>query len=463
MKIFKILVCIYLGAFLVSCGSIKPKAPEIIIQNEAVPNQPVSLIKIPIKINLTPYFEQTNKAVPKYFRGSEKQCEGVSYQYKFERKPIQFKGIGESIQFDCSGKYWVKLNYCLECTYLLLDQGNCLIPRIYASCGVDEPMRKMHVAYKSKIGITKDYKLKSETTLTKVKALSPCKMTLFNFNATKTLEKEVKKAMTSVERDIDKEISSINLKPEMEATWNAISAPVDLEGYGFMYMRASRVSIGDIKYQGDTAYFDAYLKAYPKIFLDTITYTPKPLPNLSNHTEQEGFDVHMDILAEYDSLSSILTKNINGTKLDIKGKEVIFDSIEVHGASGAKLTIKVNFSGSKNGTLYLTGTPIFDSEKQHISFPDLEFDIKTRSVLLKSAKWLFDKKVTNLIRESSSMDLKPYLDDLRETLGSSLNVEITTGVHMTGAVNEILIDYIFPRNQYLFIRINSKGSLGIKM
>ena len=93
----------------------------------------------------------------------------------------------------------------------------------------------------------------------------------------------------------------------------------------------------------------------------------------------------------------------------------------------------------------------------------MEFDIKTRSVLLKSAKWLFDKKVTNLIRESSSMDLKPYLDDLRETLGSSLNVEITTGVHMTGAVNEILIDYIFPRSQYLFIRINSKGSLGIKM
>jgi hypothetical protein len=61
------------------------------------------------------------------------------------------------------------------------------------------------------------------------------------------------------------------------------------------------------------------------------------------------------------------------------------------------------------------------------------------------------------------MDLKPYLDDLKESLGSSLNGEITTGVHMTGAVNEILIDYIFPRSQYLFIRINSKGSLGIKM
>jgi hypothetical protein len=463
MKILKILVCIYLGAFLISCGTVKPKAPEIVVQNEAVPNQPVSLIKIPIKINLTPYFEQTNKAVPKIFRGDEKQCQGVSFKYKFERKPIKFKGIGESIQFDCSGKYWVKLNYCLECTYLLYDAGNCLTPRIYASCGIDEPMRKMQVGYKSKIGITKDYKLKSKTTLTKVKALSPCNMTLFNYNATSTLEEEVKKAMKTVEKDIDKEIASIDLKPEMEATWNALSAPVDLDGYGFMYMRASRISIGDIKYQGDTAYFDAYLKAYPKIFLDTITYTPKALPNLSSHTEQEGFDVHMDISAEYDSLSSILTKSIAGTKLEVKGKEVIFDSVQVHGASGSKLTIKVNISGSKKGIIYLTGTPMFDSEKQHISFPDLEFDIKTKSVLLKSAKWLFDKKVTNLIRESASLDLKPYLDDLKESLSSSLNGEITTGVYMTGGVNEILIDYIFPRSNYLFVRIHSKGSMGIKM
>lgn len=463
MKTLKILVCIYLGAFLISCGTVKPQAPEIVVQNEAVPNQPVSLIKIPIKINLTPYFEQTNKAVPKIFRGDEKQCQGVSFKYKFERKPIKFKGIGESIQFDCSGKYWVKLNYCLECTYLLYDAGNCLTPRIYASCGIDEPMRKMQVGYKSKIGITKDYKLKSKTTLTKVKALSPCNMTLFNYNATSTLEEEVKKAMTTVEKDIDKEIASIDLKPEMEATWNALSAPVDLDGYGFMYIRASRISIGDIKYQGDTAYFDAYLKAYPKIFLDTITYTPKALPNLSSHTEQEGFDVHMDISAEYDSLSSILTKSIAGTKLEVKGKEVIFDSVKVHGASGSKLTIKVNISGSKKGILYLTGTPMFDSEKQHISFPDLEFDIKTKSVLLKSAKWLFDKKVTNLIRESASLDLKPYLDDLKESLSTSLNGEITTGVYMTGGVDEILIDYIFPRSNYLFVRIHSKGSMGIKM
>lgn len=463
MRALKSLVIAVTGTILIGCGTIKPEAPEIIVKENPIPKQPFSSINIPIKVDLAPYFKETNAAVPKEFKGKEKQCEGVSYSYKFKRDPIDFTGKGKHIHFDVDGKYWVKLNYCVECTSLLSSYGNCITPRIYASCGVDEPMRKMNVAYKSEIGITNDYKLRSKTTLTKVKALSPCKMTLFKYNATETLEEEVTKAMKSVEKDIDKEISSVDLRPEMEATWNVLREPMDLEGYGYMYLKPQRVSVGDITYKGDTAYFDAYLRAYPKIYLDTIEFVGKDLPNLGNFDKRDGFDIHMDISAKYDSLSSILTKNVKGTTIDIKGREVIFGDISVHGAANHQLSIKVDFSGKKTGTIYLTGSPVFDAEKQHISFPDMEFDIKSKSALLKSAKWLFDKKVTDLIRESASIDLKPYLDDLKKSLSESLNGEIDKGVNMSGKIDEILINFIYPRENTLFIRIQSKGSLGIQM
>ena len=42
----------------------------------------------------------------------------------------------------------------------------CLTSRIYASCGVGEPMRKIHVGYETEIGVAKNYKLKSKTKLT---------------------------------------------------------------------------------------------------------------------------------------------------------------------------------------------------------------------------------------------------------------------------------------------------------
>ena len=49
--------------FLCSCASIQPEAPEIIVKSVPVNVQPASTIVVPIKINLTPYFKETDKSM----------------------------------------------------------------------------------------------------------------------------------------------------------------------------------------------------------------------------------------------------------------------------------------------------------------------------------------------------------------------------------------------------------------
>ena len=446
-----------------SCSTIKPQSPDILVAELEIPKQEISSIKIPIKINLAPYFKETEKSVPKKFVGGEQLCEGVSYDYKFYRKPIKFEGNGTKLLFDVEGKYSLKLNYCLKCSDLLGQGPSCLVPRIYASCGVGEPMRKMHVSYETKIGVSDYYKLKSHTKFRSVKALTPCQITVFHYDATETLEEEVTTALKAVEKDIDKEITSVDLRPEMLATWKLLQEPTDLEGYGFLYLRPSNVSMSQIKFKGDTAYFNAILEARPTIYTSEISLPKKALPKLSKYKNRKGFDITMDIFATYDSLSSILTQNIKGTKVELSGREIIFGDIEVYGAYNSAVHLKVNFDGNKKGTLYLTGTPVFDSEHQHISFPDLNFDVKTKSALLKSAKWLFNKKITDAIRESASMDLKPYLDTLKTTLNESLNVELDEGVFMSGSIKDIEINLIHPKSNQLHIRVHSLGKLEMTM
>ena len=455
---------ILLVTFLSSCGSVKPEAPEVVVeQNIDLSPQKASIISVPIKIDLKPYFKETNESVPKVFKGKEQTCEGVSYAYKFIRDPIEFEGKGKDLIFNVDGKYALNLNYCPQCTEIFSSSGNCVIPRIYASCGVNEPMRKMFVSYASEIGVTKDYKLRSTTKLRKVKAKTPCKITVFDYNATEKLEEEVKGALKDVEKDIDNEINAIDLRPDMEETWKLLAEPTDLEGYGYLYINPKKVAISDIEYKGDTAYFNTVLEAYPKIRLDTIEKKGHRLPNLSKYEKKEGFDIVMDISATYDSLSSVITKSIGGTSMELKGKEVIFDSVEVHGAQNHQLSLKIVFSGKKKGTLYLIGTPTFDSKTQRIAFPDLEFDIKTKSALLKSAKWLFDKKVTDIIRESASLELKPYLDTMKTTLNNNLSTELSEGVFMKGNVKDMMINTIYPRSEELFIRVSAEGKLEISM
>lgn len=451
-------------ALLTSCGSIKPEAPDIVVlENYDIKPAEASMIKVPIKINLKPYFDDTDKEIDRVFRGEEQQCSGVSYKYKFVRSPIDFTGKGNKLHFDVDGAYAVWLNYCPTCSDLFSSEPYCLSQRIYADCGVDEPMRKMQVGFATEIGLAKDYHLKSETKLRKVKAVTPCKVSGFNFNATSILEEEVSNALKDVSKDIDKEISAVSLRSDLEDTWKLLGEPIDMEGYGFMELNPEGLSVSKIYFTGDSAYFKVMLKARPEILSKPSGKQLKKLPNLTKYQDREGFDIKMDVFTDYDSLSAILTREVAGMELDVKGKTVIFDSIAIHGASNRKLSIRVDFSGSKTGTLYLIGTPVFDRADQHISFPDLEFDIKTKSALLKAAKWLFDKKITHAIREEASMDLKPYLEDLRKEIGHSVNGYLDEDVYMWGKVNDVKIDLIHPLSDRLHVRINSLGKIGLKI
>lgn len=149
--------------------------------------------------------------------------------------------------------------------------------------------------------------------------------------------------------------------------------------------------------------------------------------------------------------------------MNLKKKEIIFDSVSVLGAIDKRISLKVNFSGSKRGIIYLQGTPEIDTNKQIVSIPDLEFDLETKHVLLRSAKWMFDKKITEKVRQSAIIDLNPYLDTLKSSIVASLNGEIEEGVNMSGSLAIISLKAIHPREKDLFIRAKATGKLKVSM
>lgn len=460
-RLFTLFMAVF---FLSACGTIKPDAP-IVVANEkkAFKPAPVSTIEIPLKINLKPYFDETDKSLDRVFKGNEEKCPGVSFQYVFARSPIKFEGIGKEIKFDVDGKYSLKLNYCPSCNDWFSEKPVCVTPRIYASCGVDEPMRKISVGYSAEIGLNKDYSLYSKAKLQKVEPKSPCKITAFSYDATETLKEELEVALKDLEKTIDESVAEVTLRPEIEEVWKTLNASTDVAGYGYLDINPQSLALSKIKYYGDSATVNVVLNARPKINSTPSKAAPKPLPNLSKYKKSDGFDISMDVSLMYDSLNAIFDKNFKGTEIEVKGKTVIFDDVEIHGANNQSLSIKVDISGSKKGTIYLAGTPVFNASEQHISFPDLQFDIKTKDALIATASWMFDKKITKLMREQASMDLRPYLDSLVQSINENLNVELDEGVHLKGAVKSIEINEIQPLANDLFVRIHSKGKLEILM
>lgn len=447
-----------------SCGSIAPEAPDTVVEELPIPEQVESSISIPIKIDLRPYLTMTEKALPKTFKDNFEQCDGVSYSYRFDREPISFKGVGTDLNFEVDGKYLLKINYCPECTSLFNDKGNCIIPRVYASCGVGEPMRKVTVGYTSTFSITPDFNFKSNTTLKKFETPDACEITVFKYDATSLLRKEVTKVLKDLEDDIDKQIGAIDIRSSIEDAWKSLSAPLSMNGYGYLLLTPTNISLGKVRFDGKDALIDLHLTAKPKV----VSAVPSnaaaaTLPKLSSHKNSDGFDISLDIISNYDSLSAILSREIKGQKVMIKDNEVIFEQVKIHGANKNQLNIEVAFSGKKKGILYLTGTPVFDTEKQIISFPDLQFDLRTKSALLKSAKWLFSDKITDLMRASSTFDLKPQLEEMKKMLEDQLNTSIAEGVKLKASVQSLLLTGIYPAQDKLILRVSTKGILKLFM
>lgn len=445
------------------CKTIKTAEPEIAIQDIPLIVQPISTVNIPLSINLAPQLKDVEKSIPKKLDGEEIMCEGVSYSYSINRFPVKFSGKNDVLSYSVPCEYALRLNYCPSCTDLFTAQGSCVTPRVYASCGVGEPMRKLEISYSSKIGIDKNWKLTAQTSLSKVNAVDPCKVTFMNYDATDDLLKEVKTTLKELEKDIDQSISEIDLQPVMQDVWNAMHEPMNLEGYGFLYLNPKKVALGKIHFDKTTANINLNLSLQPKLNFESPISEPVKLPSLSNYKSGEGYELIVDIEANYDSLNTLFQSNIVGQEMVYQGKKIIFEDVKIHSTKNQKLNIALTISGAKKGILYFEGTPVFHSLTQEIAIPDLTFDIKTRSALLKSAKWLFNSKIEEKLREATHFDLKPQLKELSQLLQNELNTEIDKGVFLSGTVKSTEILDIYPFTEQLYLRIKLTGKLALAM
>lgn len=94
---------------------------------------------------------------------------------------------------------------------------------------------------------------------------------------------------------------------------------------------------------------------------------------------------------------------------------------------------------------------------------ELDFDIQTKSVLLKTAKWLFNKRILDELEKNTVFELKDLLNESKSNIVSAINTEITKGVKMSGAVNKISIKEIYLDKGNLLLRSEVKGILKIKI
>jgi hypothetical protein len=152
-----------------------------------------------------------------------------------------------------------------------------------------------------------------------------------------------------------------------------------------------------------------------------------------------------------------------GYEYVFKNKKIKVQEVEIACTQDSKMVFKMTVDGSKKGVIYLIGSPKLDKENQKIFLDEVEFDLKPKSILLKSAKWLFNDRIIQEIKKNAIFELNPFLVDAQNTINSKLNSTITKGVYMNGNIDEISIEDLFLDSRNLLVRTNFKGELKLKI
>ncbi len=443
---------------LVACKT--ARLPEAPTPSSALPlpPQPVSLISIPVQVNLKPTYQAIEKTTPTVYAGGENPCQGIRYQYAFKRSPLRINGEGQTVTCQVNGEYSLSGSYCATCAF-----DRCIIKTPVFSCGVDEPLRKIAIAFQTALTLRPDYQLSANTTLTQLRPIDPCQISFLNVDISEALVKQIRQSMAPVCKSVDSAIVAYPMRTAVQDMWNKLKAPESIQSLGFFSLNPDALSVQSLQLSGDSLRFRLMIRCKPDFYLRRPTWKNLPLPNATPLPTTNGFQVFTDIKLEYGPLTALLNDSLQNKTMIIKGKKMVIDSVALSHIGAGYCQFKLHFSGYKKGVLYLTGKPTYEASTQTMRLQDLDYDLKTKSWLLKSASWIMDARIRENLAQAAVFPMKATLQEMQSSLEASLQRTLTPDVRMRGRVQSCIIENIYPQPNALIIRLQTIGSVSVQM
>lgn len=433
-----------------------PQGSGLTVAADPLPEVESRLV-IPVRVDMAPMIELAQAELPREFTGGEHPCSGLRYRYKVERRSIKVVGQGQTLLARLSLGYGFQGEYCAGC---VMDY--CVNPPIPFSCGWDEPLRRIEVELESKLKLDPRWKLITETRFTNLKPLDECRVTFARVNINDELVKQLKPNLGLMEKAIDREAGAFRLKSYLQPIWSALQEPFPLGDLGWLHMKPAALSLAEWNFKGAELELTIGLRARPVVLPVSNQSKVVVLPDLSQHQPGSGFQIYTDLLLPYDKLSSMMTAFIDTMWLGSGKNRIRITGLRFFPA-GRKLGMEVSFTGSKKGILYLLSVPEVDQVSRKLHLKELEYDLNTRNLMLKSAHWLLDEKIRRKLSESMVFELNDLYEFARSSIHESLNQKLDEGVMLTGKLDRLEYAGHALGNESIRIRVLVTGGMSARV
>jgi hypothetical protein len=463
LKFCAIFICFFA---LTSCSKkIIPDKPSFAKTDFKMDSLPESEINIPIQVNLKPVYSMAEKTVDTVFTSPDwpngwvqGKCD-TRYKYTFRRGPLQMKTAGTTLLLGFTGYYKIigSTRVCVNGAALSPWTPSC-------RCGYDEGERRVNVSFQNSVFISPDLKAKLLIKRLEPQAIDKCNVCFWGQDITTDVMTGLKEELDVAKTDMEKNFGLYDLRPKFQQVWDQLNKVYGLYDLGWLQINPSKIRINNLFAKNDSLTIYIGLSAKPLISFEKPQKHLTVVPNISDFSNRPGFNIFLDAVLNYDSLSNIVSSQLKGKRFDLtSAKYIIVKDCMLYGMDNENLVIKVSFEGSEKGIFYLTGKPVFDAATKIIELRGLDFDIRSKNTLLKTAAWLFNKRIVNELKRYSRFDLTSYVNTAIASINLQLNKEWTKGIQSNGKMDEIRIVNFYPLREHLIVRSNCSGTLSVRV
>ncbi len=453
-----------------SCSKkIIPEKPQLNISVAAQDTLPVSDIDIPVQIPLQPLIKMAESQIDLQYTSPGWPNDFVvdscssRYMYRFRRGPVKISGSVTDLKLEFMGFYQIAGSQRL-CAGVGSNQVALTPWSPPCTCGLKEGERKVQVGFNVDIRLNSNYSVDPHIKSLPPVPLDKCNVCLWSSDITTTIMDRLLAQMEDARKAIEDSIRIMQLRPKFQQLWDSLNATIALAGIGYVRINPEKLRFSRFIVQKDTLVFSMGISARPIV----SQYRPAPgprtvIPDISDFQLRKGFSLFLDAHLDYDSLSKILNEKMHKKRIDLDqvGKYVIVENCQIYGADKEKLIFKLDFSGSESGTFYLTGKPVYDAVKKQLSVSDLEYDIRTKDMLVKTAKWLFNRRILTTLQSYTRFELAAHESTLISQINRQSPRELYPGVWVNGSVNAVSLIRILPSREKLLVRFSSTGNMSL--
>lgn len=430
---------------------------------------PMSQIDIPIQINLKPVYAMAERNVDTAFTSPNYPEDWVQadcatrFKYHFRRSPLRMSMKGTTLDLSFTGFYQI-----VGATRLCTGGGTVLSPWTPSCrCGYDEGERKVVIGFTSSFALQSNYLLRTKIIRKEPVAQDKCEVCFWGKDVTRDVLDGLKVALDLSRKEMEDSFGVVNLRPYIQQAWNLLNEVYVVPGIGNFRLNPKSLRMQNLTATADLLNMSIGVTASPIVSFEKATPTNLQLPNLSSSGGAGGFSIYLDAALQYDSLSRVVNGYMAGKRFDISeglfAKHIVVNNVTLAGNNTGNMLIKVDFSGSFNGTAFFNGKPTYNAEKRTLEVKDLDYDLQTKNLLLKTAKWLFAGKIESELKKASSINLSNYFDTAQKSLNAYLNREWTKGIKGSGAVKDLRLVSAQALPEHLLIRTACAGNLSVQV